>query len=96
MARAKQNEYGLTDQQERFIQEYVLNGGNGTQAAIVAGYPKSSAHSRAYDNLKLPKVQARMETLCRELMSKHAPAVIASLKQLAVSAQSETVRQAAG
>ena len=95
MARAKQNEYGLTDQQERFIQAYVLNGGNGTQAAITAGHPDGSAHSRAWDNLKLPKIQVRMETLCRELMSKHAPAAIASLAQLAVSASSDTVRQAA-
>lgn len=36
-----------------------------------------------------------METLCRELMSKHAPACIAALRELAVSAASDTVRQAA-
>ena len=95
MARSKLNEYGITELAEAFIREYVENGGNGTAAAKVAGYPDSSAHSRAWENLGNPKIQARMETLCRDLMGKHAPAAIAALAELAVSSTSDTVRQAA-
>ena len=95
MAGSPRNEYGLTAKQELFINAYVLNGGNGTQAAKDAGYAHPGAHTRAWDMLRMPPVQARMDTLCRDLMSKHAPAAIAALAQLAVSASSDTVRQAA-
>ena len=95
MARAPTNEYGLTDKQEAFIRAYVQNGGNGTQAAKDAGYPDKAAHTRAYENLRLPKILARMETLTRELMSDCAPACVRVLKELAVSSASDTVRQAA-
>lgn len=33
----------LTPRQERFVEEYVANGGNATQAAIAAGYSASTA-----------------------------------------------------
>lgn len=95
MAGSPRNQYGLTEKQELFINAYVLNGGNGTQAAKDAGYADAGAHTRAWDMLRMARVQARMETLCRDLMSKHAPAAIASLAELAVSASSDTVRQAA-
>ena len=95
MAGSPRNEYGLTEKQELFINAYVLNGGNGTQAAKDAGYADSGAHTRAWDMLRMAPVQARMETLCRDLMGKHAPAAIAALAELAVSSPSDTVRQAA-
>jgi phage terminase small subunit len=96
MARAPTNEHGLTDRQESFIREYVQNGGQGEKAAIEAGYGEGGARSRASENLRLPLLQVRMETLCRELMSGYAPEVIKALAKLAVSAQSETVRASAG
>lgn len=42
---------------ERFILEY-LKDGNGTQAAIRAGYSRRSAHTQAYELLRVPEVQA--------------------------------------
>ena len=89
------NKYGLTPKQEEFCAAFVRSGGVKTKSAIAAGYPESSARSRAFDCLQSPRVQARIETLCREFMSECAPAAIRSLADLAVNAASETVRQAA-
>ena len=89
------NEYGLTVKQEAFVCKYVQNGGNGTAAAKAAGYSDVSAHVRAHEFLKLPKIQARMETLTRAFMSDCAPACVKVLRDLAVNAVSETVKQAA-
>ena len=85
------NEYGLTPKQEEFCAAFVRSGGVKTKSAIAAGYPESSARSRAFDCLQSPRVQARIETLCREFMSECAPAAIRSLADLAVNATSETV-----
>jgi len=89
------NEYGLTARQEAFVREYVANGGNGTLAAKDAGYGDDGAHSRAYELLKMPKIQGRMETVCRELMASFVPGCLQSLHKLAVSASSETVKASA-
>jgi len=91
-ASLSRNEHGLTERQELFVWEYVRNGGNGTQAAKKAGYPDNAAHSRAWELLQKPKIQERMATLVRELMSEHVPACLKSLKELAVTASSESVR----
>ncbi len=91
----KRNEHGLTERQESFVQAYVENGGNATQAAITAGYPQGSAHQRGHECLRLANVQSRMETLVRQKMAHAAPVAVSSLMELAVSASSETVRQAA-
>lgn len=89
------NEYGLTARQEGFCHAYVDTAGNGTQAAIKAGYPEGAAHSRAYECLKSPKVLARLETLTREMMSSYATGCVAVLYELAVGSSSDTVRAAA-
>ena len=86
------NEHGLTERQEKFVRYYVENGGNGTRAARDAGYPHDASHSRAWDCLQVPKVQARIQTLARELMASHAPACIKVLAELAVSSASDSVR----
>ena len=39
----KANEIKLTAKQAAFCHYYLANNGNGTQAAIKAGYPKNSA-----------------------------------------------------
>lgn len=44
---ARVNPHGLTDQQERFCQEYAANGGNATQAYISAGYSPNGAEQSA-------------------------------------------------
>jgi len=53
----------LKDQYELFCQEYVANGFNSTQAAISAGYAKSSAYNQGHRILKNPEVQERVEEL---------------------------------
>ena len=88
------NEHGLTVRQEAFCIAYVNNAGNGTQAARDAGYPSNGAHTRAYEALKSKRVQARLETLTRELMSSYAAGCVAVLYELAVSSPSDTVRAA--
>jgi hypothetical protein len=54
----------LTDAQRRFVVEVVHNGGNGTQAAIAAGYSKPA--QSASQLRSLPHVQAAIhEERCR-------------------------------
>jgi len=55
----------LTDKQERFCQEYILDL-NKTQAAIRAGYSESTAGAIGHENLKKPEILARVEELQRE------------------------------
>lgn len=47
----------LTDKQKRFVEEYLVDL-NGTQAALRAGYAKSSAKQRACEQLQHPLVAA--------------------------------------
>jgi phage terminase small subunit len=47
---------GLTEQQQRFVAEFVSNGGNGKQACVSAGYAAKSAHQEAYRLLRKPHV----------------------------------------
>lgn len=47
---------GLTEQQQRFVAEFVANGGNGKQACVSAGYAAKSAHQEAYRLLRKPHV----------------------------------------
>ncbi len=46
---------GLTPKQAAFIEEYLVDG-NGTRAAIAAGYSKHSARTAASDNLRKPYI----------------------------------------
>ena len=49
----------LTLKQQRFVQEYLIDG-NATQAAIRAGYSRKTAKSIATENLSKPAVQAAL------------------------------------
>jgi phage terminase small subunit len=55
----------LTDKEEAFCREYVVSW-NGTRAAIDAGYSKKTAAVTAYENLRKPKIQARIQELMKE------------------------------
>lgn len=48
----------LTPKQKAFCDEYLINGGNGTQAAIKAGYSRNSAKEIATENLTKPAISA--------------------------------------
>jgi phage terminase small subunit len=50
----------LTPKRERFVAEVIKNGGNGTQAAIAAGYAKSGAHQEAHRLLRNAEIQERI------------------------------------
>jgi len=63
---AKNDEIGLTDKQERFCQEYLIDL-NGTQAAIRAGYSESSAGQIAEQNLKKLEIQERIKVLQEQI-----------------------------
>lgn len=52
----------LSDKQERFCQEYILDL-NATQAGIRAGYSEKTAGSQAHELLKKPEISARIEEL---------------------------------
>ena len=45
----------LNSRQIKFIDAYLCNGGNGTEAAITAGYKESGASVQAYKLLQLPE-----------------------------------------
>lgn len=48
----------LTDKQKLFVDAYLANGFNATQAAIEAGYSKASARSIGAENLTKPDIRA--------------------------------------
>ena len=50
----------LNVRQERFVAEYLVNG-NGTRAAITAGYSRRTAESQASSLLRNPKVSQAVE-----------------------------------
>jgi len=52
----------LTDQQERFCREYVIDY-NGTRAAIAAGYSEKTAREQASDLLTRPHIANRVDEL---------------------------------
>jgi len=57
---------GLTEKQQRFVDEYLIDS-NATQAAIRAGYSKRAAYSIGNENLRKPEVknaiEARLEAI---------------------------------
>jgi phage terminase small subunit len=56
----------LTLKQARFTKEY-LKTGNGTQAAIKAGYSKDSAHDIASENLRKPVIIETIDAVRKKL-----------------------------
>lgn len=59
----------LTYKQERFIQEYVRNGGNATRAAISAGYSPDCAKQIGSENLTKPAIREAIATWREEMRS---------------------------
>ncbi len=53
----------MTPRQETFCQHFVANGGNGTQAAIAAGYAKESASQQSRRMLSYEQVATRIAGL---------------------------------
>jgi phage terminase small subunit len=57
----------LNERQKRFVAEYIRNGGNGTEAAIAAGYSPKSAAVQASRMLSDDKVLAYKRALARQV-----------------------------
>lgn len=59
----------LTDLQERFVQFYIMNKGNGTDAARQAGYKGNDnvLAVTAHNNLRNPKIRAQIERRYSEM-----------------------------
>lgn len=51
----------LTVKQDSFVKEYLLNGGNATQAAIKAGYSEKTARFVGAENLTKPNIKAAIQ-----------------------------------
>ena len=76
---------GLTRKQELFCAEYAIDG-NGTRAAISAGYSAKSADSWSAQLLRLPKVQEEIQRRGKKLTTKleiSAEKVLSELAKLA-------------
>jgi len=86
---------GLTEQQERFCNAYVINGGNGSAAAVAAGYSHKSRAAASRQVLKLVHVQSRIKELTLESMVHMTPKLLKHMAKLATNAKSEQVRFAA-
>ncbi len=65
----KTAEKKLTDRQETFCKEYIIDY-NATQAAIRAGYSKKTARSVGSENLTKPDILARVRALQKECAEK--------------------------
>lgn len=75
----------MTPRQALFYGEYIKDG-NGTRAAIAAGFPESSAHVAAARMLKNPKIAAAIAAWCmrqRQRLEISAETVLQELNRLA-------------
>lgn len=69
----------LTDRQRKFANEYIDHGGNGTAAALAAGYSPTTAAKRASENLRVPEVA--------EIINAHREAIMADRDGFDVTAE---------
>jgi len=69
MATAKLNKYGITDQQQAFADEYIINPSNATQAAIKAGYAPTGARRQASRLLTNVHIQKYLDIRRQEVES---------------------------
>lgn len=77
----------LTDKQERFVQEYLVDL-NATQAAIRAGYSPETAGAIGAENLKKPQIKARIDREMAEISARtgaNRDRVIRELGEIAFS-----------
>lgn len=61
----------LTKKQRAFIREYKVNGGNGTQAAIKAGYSEKTAQEMASENLSKPIIKEALAEHEKKMQEKY-------------------------
>lgn len=87
----------LTPKQKAFVREYKANGGNGTQAAIKAGYSENTADVIATENLRKPSIKEALEKEEKKLQEKYEYTIddmVRELDDVKMKADSEQNRQA--
>lgn len=62
---------GLTKKQKAFVKAYKENGGNGTQAAIKAGYSENTAYSIGSENLTKPEIKEALAEHEKKMQEKY-------------------------
>jgi phage terminase small subunit len=72
----------LTKKQRAFVEEYKTNGGNGTQAAIKAGYSEKTAYSIGSENLSKPEIREALAEHERQMQEKYEYTVDDMVKEL--------------
>lgn len=87
----------LTPKQKAFVREYKANGGNGTQAAISAGYSEDSARAISCENLTKPYIQEAIAQEEKKMQEKYEYTIddmVRELDDVKLKADSEQNRQA--
>lgn len=87
----------LTPKQKAFVREYKANGGNGTQAAIKAGYSENTADVIATENLRKPSIKEALEKEEKKLQEKYEYTIddmVRELDDVKMKADAEQNRQA--
>lgn len=90
-------EIKLTPKQKAFVREYKKNGGNGTQAAIKAGYSENTADVIATENLRKPSIRKALEIEEKKLQEKYEYTIddmVRELDDVKMKADAEQNRQA--
>ena len=60
----------LRKKQKKFVEEYLANNGNATQAAIAAGYSAKAARSIGSENLTKPNILAQLDAVGKKEQEK--------------------------
>ena len=87
----------LTPKQKAFVREYKANGGNGTQAAISAGYSEDSARAISCENLTKPYIQEAIAQEEKKMQEKYEYTIddmVRELDDVKLKADAEQNRQA--
>lgn len=61
----------LTPKQRSFIDHYLINGNNGTQAALSAGYSSNTCSEMAYENLRKPQIRIVLDSVIKDAAVRH-------------------------
>ena len=85
----------LTPKQKAFVREYKKNGGNGTQAAIKAGYSEKTARKIASENVTKPDIKEALAQEEKKLQEKYEYTIddmVRELDEVKMKADSEQNR----
>lgn len=83
----------MTEQQQRFVAEYIACGGNATKAAIAAGYSRKCAKQHGYRMLReYPEIKAAVESALRDVFLTYAVGAYKKLYDLMSGSADERIQ----